>query len=77
MNLGKSIPFGDGVKAKFYVQVTNLFDDQWLRLFSGSDLDQYMTRGIKPYNAKSLEPAEWNWYTNEPRQINVGTTVEF
>ncbi|MCX6137371.1 MAG: TonB-dependent receptor [Ignavibacteriales bacterium] len=77
LNLSKSIPLGNGAKMKLYVQVTNLFDDHWLRLFTGNDLDQYMTLGKLPYQPTTKEPTEWNWYTNNPRQTYFGTTIEF
>jgi hypothetical protein len=77
LNLSKSIPLSTGVKLKFFVQVTNLFDNQWLRLFTGNDLDTYNTTYEKPYQSTTKEPTEWNWYTNNPRQIYFGTTIEF
>jgi outer membrane receptor protein involved in Fe transport len=77
LNVSKNILFDGGVKLKFYIQVTNLFNDQWLRLFSGNDLDMYKTIGEKPYQSTTKEPAEWSWYINNPRQIYLGTVVEF
>jgi len=77
LNISKSIPLRSGAKLKFFVQVTNLFNNQWLRLFTGNDLDMYNTTGEKPYESTTKEPTEWNWYTNNPRQIYFGTTIEF
>jgi hypothetical protein len=59
------------------VQVTNLFDNQHLRLFSGTDLDNYLANSTLPFQATTKEPTEWNWYTNRPRQVYFGTTLEF
>jgi hypothetical protein len=59
------------------MQVTNLFNAQHLRLFSGTTLDNYLTSGQKPFQATTKEPTEWNWYTNQPRQITFSTTIEF
>jgi len=62
---------------KMFVQITNLFNGKHLRLFSGSDLDNYMANGTLPFQSTTKEPTDWNWYTNDPRQIYVGTTIEF
>jgi len=77
MNVTKTIQLSDNLTMKFFVQVTNLFNDKHLRLFTDSDLDNYMTSGTLPFNKTTKEPTEWNWYTNDPRQIYFGTTIEF
>jgi hypothetical protein len=59
------------------VQITNLFNSKDMRLFTGTDLDQYMASGSMPYQAVTKEPTEWNWYTNDPQQFYFGTTIEF
>lgn len=68
--------FGD-MRLNLYAQVTNLFDDQHLRLFSGQDLRDYEEQGILPVQSTTREPLEWSWYSNLPRQIVLGTSVEF
>ncbi|MGB2867461.1 MAG: TonB-dependent receptor [Bacteroidota bacterium] len=77
LNLTRNIHLNDNVTLKLFIQVTNLFDNRHLRLLTGSDLDNYMTYGTLPFNKNTKEPTEWNWYTNNPRQIYFGTTVEF
>jgi hypothetical protein len=77
VNLNRTFPLYGNMRMKVFLQVTNLFDAKDLRRFTGSELDQYMADGTRPYQATTLEPTEWNWYTNEPRQINFGTAVEF
>jgi hypothetical protein len=77
LNLTKNILLQNGTKIKFFVQISNLFNNKWLRLFSGNELDLYKTTGEMPYQSTTKEPTEWNWYTNNPRQIYFGTTVEF
>ena len=77
LNLARSIRLRENLSMKFFVQVTNLFNSKHLRLFSGTDLDNYMTNGTLPFQSATKEPTEWNWYTNDPRQIYFGTTIEF
>ena len=81
LNISRNIVIGDRMKLKIFVQVTNLFNAQDLRLFSNAgankDLDNYMLYGTLPYQATTKEPTVWNYYTNLPRQIYFGTTLEF
>jgi hypothetical protein len=77
ITFSKIVPIADNLKLKFFVQVTNLFNNKHFRLFTGTDLDRYMTTGSYPYQAVTFEPTEWNWFTNDPRQIYFGTTIEF
>jgi outer membrane receptor protein involved in Fe transport len=68
--------FGD-LKVKLFAQVTNLFNQKHLRLFGTSDMKEYQEYGRLPFQATTKEPMEWDWYTNLPRQIFLGTTIEF
>jgi hypothetical protein len=77
LNLSKSFDLHDNMKLKLFVQITNLFNSKDMRLFTGTDLDQYMASGSMPYQAVTKEPTEWNWYTNDPQQFYFGTTIEF
>lgn len=77
MSISKNIRFSELLNLKLFIQITNLFNDQHLRLFSGTDLDNYMIDGSRPVQATTKEPTVWNWYTNLPRQIYFGTTLEF
>jgi hypothetical protein len=77
LNLSKTIALHNDVKLKLFVQITNLFNNKDLRLFTGTDLDQYMSSGTLPFQAVTKQPTEWNWYTNDPQQFYFGTTVEF
>ena len=77
LNLSRSVRIHGNLAMKFFLQVTNLFNSRHLRLFSGTDLNNYMTDGTLPFQATTKEPTEWNWYTNDPRQIYFGTTIEF
>jgi len=77
LNLNRMVRFSDDVRLKIFMQVTNLFNQKHLRLFTGNDLINYKEQGILPYQSTTREPAEWSWYSNLPRQINFGTTLEF
>ena len=77
LNLTRTVRILGNLSMKLFVQVTNLFNSKHLRLFTGTDLDHYMTDGTLPFQATTKEPTEWNWYTNDPRQIYFGTTIEF
>ncbi len=77
LNLSRRIRMFGLRAIKISLQVTNLFNQKHLRLFSGTTLDNYLTNGILPFQATTKEPTVWNWYTNLPRQIYFGTTIEF
>ncbi|MFZ4621277.1 MAG: hypothetical protein ACOYNS_12025, partial [Bacteroidota bacterium] len=79
MNINKSIHLSDGIAVKFFIQITNLFNQKHLVQFAegSTSLNNYMASDILPFQATTKEPTEWNWYTNNPRQIYFGTTVEF
>ena len=71
------IRIAEKIKLKFFVQVTNLFNNKNLNyLTSATERDQYMSQGILPFQATTREPLEWSWYSDLPRQIYFGTTVE-
>lgn len=77
LNLTRNIRLLDNLTLKLFLQVTNLFNSRHLRLFSGTELENYITNGTLPFQSTTKEPTEWNWYTNDPRQIYFGTTIEF
>jgi hypothetical protein len=77
LNLNKTFRLYDGVKLKFFTQVTNLFNQKQLKLLSGTNRTDYMENGVLPIQSTTKEPMEWSWYSNLPRQINIGTTLEF
>ncbi len=68
--------FGD-TKVRLFMQVTNLFNQQHLRLFGSTDMRVYQEEGRLPFQATTKEPMEWDWYSNLPRQVIFGTTIEF
>jgi hypothetical protein len=77
LNLNKNFNIDNTIKLKFYMQVTNVFNNKNLKFLTNStDLNTYMEQGILPYQTLTKEPQEWSWYTNLPRQIVFGTTVE-
>jgi len=77
MNITKRIDLLGGMQGKLFMQITNLFNNKHLRLFSGDDLIQYTEEGQKPVHKTTKEPLVWNWYTNLPREIYFGMAVEF
>ena len=81
LNLSRSFALRENMKLKLFVQVTNLFNTMDLRLFTNAtaskDLDNYMTYKTLPYQATTKEPTVWNYYTNLPRQMYFGATLEF
>jgi len=78
LNLSKTVRLLNEIKLKFFIQITNLFDNKNLRfLTSSTERDLYMEEGILPFQSTTREPLEWSWYSNLPRQIYFGTTVEF
>ncbi len=79
MNISKNIHLADNISFKLFIQVTNLFNEKHLVQFSegSTSLNNYMANNILPFQSTTKEPTEWNWYTNNPRQIYFGTTVEF
>ena len=77
MNITKRIDLLGGMQGKLFMQITNLFNNKHLRLFSGDDLIQYMEEDQKPVHATTKEPLVWNWYSNLPREIYFGLAVEF
>jgi len=77
LNVTRNIHLMNNVSMRLFVQVTNLFNSRHLRQLGGTELDNYMTAGILPFQSTTKEPTEWNWYTNQPRQIYFGTTIEF
>ncbi|MCU0412479.1 MAG: hypothetical protein MUF82_08115 [Bacteroidetes bacterium] len=79
MTLSRRVRLYGDLSMKLFIQVTNLFNQQHLRMLAegSSALDNYMLDGILPYQATTKEPTVWNWYTNQPRQIYFGTTIEF
>ncbi len=77
MNLSKTfILFGD-LKAKFSIQATNLFNQKHLKLPSGSDREEYFENGNLPFNNTTKEPLVWEWYSNRPREIYFGLSLEY
>jgi hypothetical protein len=77
LNINKSVNILENIKLKLFIQVTNLFNQKHLQLFSGTNLTNYMEYGTLPFQSTTREPMEWSWYSNLPRQINIGTTLEF
>ena len=77
VNLTRLVRLYDNLTLKLFVQITNLFNSKHLRMLRGTDLTNYETSGILPFQSTTKEPTEWNWYTNQPRQIYFGTTIEF
>ncbi len=77
LNLTRSLRLFGALNMKLFVQVTNLFNQQHLRLFGSSDMRVYQEEGKLPFQATTKEPMEWDWYSNQPRQIILGTTLEF
>jgi hypothetical protein len=77
LSVNRTIRLFGGAKVVAFVQVTNLFNSKHLRLFGTTDMRQYQEQGILPFNSITKEPTEWSWYTNLPRQITFGTTIEF
>ena len=76
-NLSKTFHLTERSKMKFFVQVTNLFNNKNLRfLTSATERDVYMSQGKLPFQATTLEPLEWSWYTDLPREIYFGTNIE-
>ena len=77
MNLSKSFDLFNEVTIKFYLQVTNLFNQKHLRRPTGQALTDYMEEGLLPVHPTTREPMVWEWYSNRPRQTNFGVNVEF
>jgi hypothetical protein len=79
MTLSRRFRLSEGLSMKVFVQVTNLFNEHHLRQYAegSSDLVNSMTSGQLPIQATTKEPTVWNYYTNDPRQIYFGTTIEF
>jgi hypothetical protein len=77
MNISKTFRLSDNTKMKFFIQVSNVFNNKNLRfLTSATDRNLYMTQGILPFQSTTLEPTEWSWYSDLPRQIYFGTNIE-
>jgi outer membrane receptor protein involved in Fe transport len=81
LNLNRTLRITRDITMRLFVQVTNLFNQKHLKLLSNSTSDPalttYMEEGTLPFNLTTREPAEWSWYTNLPRQVNLGTSIEF
>lgn len=78
LNISKSFNLMNDIKFKLFVQVTNLFNNKNLRyITSATSRNLYMQEGILPFQSTTGEPLEWSWYSNLPRQIFIGTTIEY
>jgi hypothetical protein len=78
MNVSKKIWLYSGITAKFSLRIRNLFNQKHLRLPSGEDARiEYFENGILPYHPTTKEPLIWDWYSNQPREIIFGMTLEF
>jgi len=78
MNVSKTVRVADFVDAKFYAQIQNVFNQKHLRLLSGdAAMREYFEKGILPYDTTTKEPLVWDWYSNNPREIYFGVSMEF
>ncbi|MBD3290168.1 TonB-dependent receptor plug domain-containing protein, partial [candidate division KSB1 bacterium] len=81
MNITKEIELSQSITFNLSVQVKNLFNQKHLRLPGSSDRSndriRYFEEGKLPVHDITLEPLEWNWYYNRPREIYVGMGLEF
>jgi len=78
LNISKTISPLDDMKLKFFIQVTNLFNNKNLKyITSATSRDLYMQEGTLPFQNTTGEPMEWSWYSNLPRQIYFGMTIEY
>lgn len=68
-----------GIRTLLSLDVINLFNQKQLRLFGGTEMDNYQLKGIKPFHSTTGEPLEWDWYELDllPRQVFFGVGLEF
>jgi hypothetical protein len=59
------------------VQVQNLFNDQQMRLFTGTDMKNYQEQGLLPFDTTTKQPLVWDYYVNSPREIYFGFQIDF
>ncbi len=78
MSLSKQFPLIDGLEAKLFVNVTNVFNNKQLHLLtSEEDKANYFEQGQLPFEATTKEPMVWDWYINNPREIYFGLQIDF
>ena len=68
-----------GIRTLLTMDVLNVFNQRHLKLFGGTDMDNFQLNGVKPVHPTTGEELVWEWYELDllPRQIFFGIGLEF